>query len=394
MTTLQLYHYGFPWPIGAHPRARDLPEPTHTFTGGGALPTLGSQAVNGLHSLQLDDNRSYSLTIHRAHTLLNAAVQGKGGTRPYITLGTDDAIPGAAAIARPADPPGTIPDPPDGSELRTLRIEGVWMASGDQPPGNARPDFVIDRAEHAADMPDWSDVTIRDATFDPGGTRADGAPITALRIVVRGRVRRLRIERCILGPIEVEQDEANCANSGAVEELIIHDSIVDGQRLASRQAIACVTGRVELQRVTVLGNVRATLLDASDSIITGELDVSNQQQSCLRFSAVSPGGNLPRSFETFGPARASEGTLETAIVPAFFVSLRFGDPGYASLSLLAPVEIRQGAESGSEMGAFSSSLRPIRLKSTLDKVDEFKPAGVIAQYMLQGEEAPLEPNEG
>ncbi len=83
----------------------------------------------------------------------------------------------------------------------------------------------------------------------------------------------------------------------------------------------------------------------------------NQQASCLRFSAVSPGGSLPRLFEVFGPPRASEFIAGTPIVPAFFTSLRFGDPGYAQLSVVAPLEIAQGAENGSEMGSFSSLLR-------------------------------------
>jgi hypothetical protein len=41
------------------------------------------------------------------------------------------------------------------------------------------------------------------------------------------------------------------------------------------------------------------------------------------------------------------------------------------------------------MGAFSALLRPIHLNSIQNKVDEFKPAGVIAQYILEGEHAPL-----
>ena len=380
------YHYGFAGPIGAHPIARELPPATSHNALGGFIGTLGEVAAPGDPDFaEIDNSRTYVIRIHRAHPMTNAAVQGAGGQRPYLLVSSDDGAATDAANARPADP-SALPVAPPGT--RTLRFEGVWVGSAD----DMRHEFVLERAVSRASGFDWDEVVLREATFDPGGVRGDGSPIAPLRLLVRGRVKRLVIERCIVGPILVERVD-DCAESGFVEELVIHDSVVDAQGFDDHMAIDCVTGRVEIQRVTVFGNVDVALAQISDSIITGTLSVLNQQQSCLRFSAVSPGGILPRSFEAFGPARPSEGIVETAIARAFFTSLRFGDPGYGLLSLLAPIEIGQGAENGSEMGAFSSLLRPIRLNSIVSKVDEFKPAGVIAQYMLQGEEAPLHPDD-
>jgi hypothetical protein len=368
------YHYGFAGPIGAHPVARELPDPfLPTITGGGVLdPTLLADD----RVLQFDDSRTYTLTIHHAAAVTNAALQAKGDQRPYVRVTSDDGMTGDAANLRP--------DVPASGETRSFRIEGVWLGSAD----DTKPDFVIERAAPAGTDFDWDEVVIRGSTFDPGGLRGDGTEISPLRLRIIGRIQRLVIDHCVLGPILVEQ-LADCADSGFVSELVITDSIVDGSNFSPQTALDCVTGTVELERVTVLGDVNVALLQASDSIILGTLNVLNQQQSCLRFSAVSPGGSLPRLFEVFGPGRPSDNVPDTPIVSAFFTSLRFGDPGYATLSVVAPSEIVTGAENGSEMGAFSSLLRPIRLNSIVNKVDEFKPAGVIAQYVLEGENAPF-----
>ncbi|HEY6477149.1 MAG TPA: hypothetical protein VI456_11250, partial [Polyangia bacterium] len=73
-------------------------------------------------------------------------------------------------------------------------------------------------------------------------------------------------------------------------------------------------------------------------------------------------------------------------VPSFFfTSLRFGDAGYAQLSQAAPAAVSAGAENGSEMGAFSSELRPIHLAGIIAKVDQFKPVAVLPQYVLEEE---------
>ena len=388
------YHYGFSGPpgsqpvVGAHPVERELPPFTRRGLGG-AYPAIDPidppddpVLVNG-DVLELQDSRTYALTIHRGDPLTNAAIQGRGDERPYLLLSTDDGDTDHVANLVPADPTDDPVVPPG---TRTFRIEGVWVGSD----GDAGHLIVVERAENPSDTVefDWDEIVLRQTTLDPGGVRGDETTIPAIRLLIRGRVRRLRIESCIIGSILVEQVEP-CSQSGFVEELVIHDSIVDGQGFGSDPAIECTTGHVELERVTIFGNVEVGRLDATDCIIMGTLSVLNQQGSCLRFSAVSPGGSLPRTFEVFGPPPSNEeGAAGTVIEPAFFTSLRFGDPGYASPSVVAPIEITQGAESGSEMGAFSALFRPIRMASIINKVDEFKPAGIIAQYILEGEHAP------
>jgi hypothetical protein len=61
------------------------------------------------------------------------------------------------------------------------------------------------------------------------------------------------------------------------------------------------------------------------------------------------------------------------LVPSFTTS-RYGDPAYGQLSQVCPEEIRQGAEDGSEMGAFSFLKQPQResnLRLTFDQYLRF-----------------------
>ena len=64
-----------------------------------------------------------------------------------------------------------------------------------------------------------------------------------------------------------------------------------------------------------------------------------------------------------------------------FTSDVFGQPGYAQLSASAPPELLRGAENGSEIGAWSSLMNPIKLDSLGHKVEEFLPFGLIPVFI-------------
>src|SRR5215813_1296191 len=118
----------------------------------------------------------------------------------------------------------------------------------------------------------------------------------------------------------------------------------------------------------------------------GQLVVANTQVSCVRFSAfiyeaLDSSSNPQRLPQLFHVPDI------LTIEPFFFVSMRFGDPGYAALSLAAPEALVRGAENTSEMGSFSFLLRPIRFGSIVTKIDEFKPVGVLPQFVFEGESA-------
>ena len=56
--------------------------------------------------------------------------------------------------------------------------------------------------------------------------------------------------------------------------------------------------------------------------------------------------------------------------------MRYGRPEYAQLRLSAPLEIRTGAEDGSEMGAFCNLKQPQRESNLRLRLQEYLPFGL------------------
>ena len=103
------------------------------------------------------------------------------------------------------------------------------------------------------------------------------------------------------------------------------------------------------------------------------MDVTNTQDGCFRFGAAPTGSRVPRAYESHFCDQFAH----------VFTSRRFGRPGYGQLSQAAPRELLRGAENGSEVGAWSGLLNPIKFDSLRTKVDEYLPFGLIPVYMYQ-----------
>jgi len=131
-------------------------------------------------------------------------------------------------------------------------------------------------------------------------------------------------------------------------------------------ALAMPEGATSLERVTVLGRMYIHSLEASESILDDVAYVEDAQRGCVRFSAWSTGSVLPRKYES----------VEMPASSPLFTSRRFGDPGYAQLLESVDGTISQGAEDGSEMGAFAAEKNPIKERSLLLKFEEFMPLGL------------------
>jgi uncharacterized repeat protein (TIGR01451 family) len=359
------YHYGFSAELGAGPYPRpDIDITPLREAIDGVVPDGGLLQGDGL---LISDNRSYDLTIEAGETLQDDAVITAGPQRrPFLRL------QGAVGSETQAV---LVPD----DTAQTFVIDGGWFA-GQDPNGDIASgdtfDLVIDGAAGNIDNEyDFERVEIRFATLDPGGARADGVTIPPLRIFVRSRIRRLVLRRAISGPIIVEKEDAT--DPSVIEELVICESIVDASQTSTGLAVSNAFGRVSLEGSTVFGDLYAAELDASNSIVVGVVNVVNNQAGCFRFSATFSGADVrlpPRYRDYVG-----------RIPPAFFNSSKFGDPQYAQLSIVAPDSITTGAENGSEMGAFSHLLNPIRLNSIRAKVNEYGPAGQLAQYLFEGD---------
>ena len=172
------------------------------------------------------------------------------------------------------------------------------------------------------------------------------------------------------------------ANQPGPEPLLNRALLDDAYKLElADAALALADGAVNLSRCTVLGEIAVHRLDASECILEELAQVDDTQDGCVRFTAWADGSVLPRKFES----------VRIPQVAALFTSTDFGQPGYGQLLPLAddailPLPtptgalqntISEGAEDGSEMGAYARDKNPIKARALLIKFDEFMPAGLV-----------------
>ena len=374
------YHYGFSADLGAGTYDRSASVRTESVTlfpdgGNDPGPVTGfALPADGTHGFV--NSKTYRPDTPPGNRLADIEdlwIQADDRERPYITL-----VPENNAREWIFEAAAKVND----DDVRCLTLDGLWI--GVNPDGI--PDEVLaDPADPCTPVEavlaiegEFDRVVIRHCTLDPGGERArlvanTCTPIASVVLEIRGQVRELIIESSIVGPIREVTDDADPCSVGQIE---IRDSIVQSL-LAGTPAISTRVGEVTLERVTVFGDVEVNRLDASEALIPGLVRVLDNQHGCFRFSATDrhPDRRLPRQFEShlFAPA----------IPRHFFTSRRFGDPAFAQLSKTAPASVATGAENGSEMGAFSGLLNPIKRRDLERKVIEFMPFGLIPQFIFE-----------
>jgi len=335
-TSLVNYFYGFSGPIGAgtYDRASSVLTPTlPALTLGAAITAAdidpGTPLAAGV--TELADSSTFGPAANKAG-IQNTQIQGRNRQRPYLRLAaswTLDSTPNVDAL---------------------LTLEGVWLgASGT---------FALLLAGN------FHTVTIRHATLDPGGLDWQGNPIAPLPVQITGDIETLFIDRAILSSISL--------NGGSLKQLQITDSILQSSNAAT-PVINLPLSSLDIRRSTVFGDVNGDRLYASEALFTGNVNIADTQDGCFRFSATITGSRVPHPYESYFFKDAEH----------FFTSRRFGQPGYAQLSQSAPAGLLTGAENGSEIGAFSSLLNPIRLDGLRAKVDEYMPFGLIPAFVLQ-----------
>lgn len=131
-------------------------------------------------------------------------------------------------------------------------------------------------------------------------------------------------------------------------------------------AIALAAGDVTITRSTILGPATVHRIDVSESILHDVVTTEDPQHGCVRFSSWASGSVLPRKYES----------VEIAPRAEIFTSTDFGQPGYGQL-LHGAAAVREGAENGSEQGAFYDEINAIRERSLLLKLQELMPLGLI-----------------
>lgn len=383
---VQRFHFGLVNPVGAGPFDRaallspdadvDGEIPSGTVNGDGFFvdpgPVTGvTLPTTGVH--RVPSSKTYEPDIGVTQTWADVGplvLEAADGERPYLRFTPPEADPTvtirAAAGAAPPD----------------LRLDGLWL--GIEPPDLA-PVVLADTGDPCQVVPAhivldgaFDTVILRHCTVDPGGEQArllptTCMPIPAITLELRGQVNRLLIDRCITGPILEATDSGDPCSA---REIIVCDSIV--QALDDIEpAISSRIASLQILRSTVFGHVTVNRLYASEALIQGTVRVTDNQTGCFRFSATDadPDRRLPPQFESH--------LLAPTIPNHVFVSRRFGDAGYAQLSPTAPAEILNGGENRSEMGVFNRRLLPVRQTDLENKVVEYLPFGLAAQYITE-----------
>lgn len=187
---------------------------------------------------------------------------------------------------------------------------------------------------------------------------------------------RIQIERTICGPMSL---------AATVPELSIVDSIVSA---GADEALSAPGTTADIQKSTVFGETHVRRLDAGNSIFTDLITVAQRQAGCVRFcylpderagEAAGDGpvrSRTPRRYACQPDLALADGEDSAAehirlrMAPAFG-STDYGDADCAQLSLTCPIEVRTGAEDGSEMGVFSHLRQPQREGNLLASMDEY-----------------------
>jgi hypothetical protein len=241
-----------------------------------------------------------------------------------------------------------------------------------------------------------SQLVIRHCTLVPGwGINCDCEPDRPAEPSLElFNVRaRLHIHHSIVGAIQINEDEVKTDPI----PVSISDSILDATDL-KREAIGApgmlvAHAVLSIERATVFGIIDVRAIEAAnDSIFMGCVNVARRQLGCMRFCYVPAGCRTPRRYncQPDGVVQAAIAALKDPTVQAAviakeqlrvipqFNSSRYGQPGYAQLSLTSAVEIRRGAEDESEMGVFHDLFQPQREANLRARLNEYSAAGMDA----------------
>lgn len=377
------YNYGCFAPVGAGGHDREVSDDPGAAVVNSVVASLAPivLAPAGLAALV---RYPASLTWQLSGALpafANLSWKASNRARPYVQLARSS---GTQAVISSSPTDATKPpDHPD--NLREIVIDGLWLAvaMASYPeqvllaPGEAVTPVLSSIVIDATAAP-IQKVTLRNVTLDPGGERARLLPCRAtaipfVRLLLKGEIGELLIENSVIGPIEEFAAASDPCSAGRVT---IRDSIVHAIR-ATQPAIHLRSGELTIERSTVFGKIMVNRLYASELLVTGQVIAADNQHGCFRFSAAGddPAMRLPRQFESH--------RIAGGIVPHMFVSQRFGDAGYAQLSQTIPPEIETGAENGSEIGAYSGVLGPIKLRDLATKLEEYAPLNTIPGFVLE-----------
>jgi hypothetical protein len=255
---------------------------------------------------------------------------------------------------------------------------------------------------------------------DAGACFLNGLLLEGQLVVMPGNLGQLGLAHCSVVPgrgslsvaaggnerLGVSVDHSICAAISVpdpIHELKISDSIVGDDASSPDFSVDSPETALNLLRSSFFGRVSGFSLSASDCIFASVVEARRRQTGCVRFSYVPPGSRVPRRYRcqpdleiatrTDALRRAKAPNAPTsaqlaaitaevnALIRPLFVSRRYGDPGFGQLELHCAAQIRTGAESGAEMGAFEFLKQPQREANLRDALAEYLRVGLEARLV-------------
>jgi hypothetical protein len=202
-------------------------------------------------------------------------------------------------------------------------------------------------------------LILRDCTLVP----SDDASL-----VIEHPFSRVRLERCITGPLHVVAE----ANVGVELQDCIVDAGATDEVAFAANASGDAGASIALRECTIVGTVDARVIElASNCIFLGTVTASRRQEGCLRFCWLPVVSVTPRRFRCLPDAAHPD-------AQPHFTALRHGHPGYCQLRGVTAREIREGADDGGEMGVMHALFQPQRETNLRIRLDEYLRFGLRA----------------
>jgi hypothetical protein len=405
------YHYGFSGEIGAGTYNRPDVEantPGSEVSGGGSELSAANILNNGI--TQINDSATYS-PVGNKNAVVKLTLQAANKQRPYLRLTRDwilntgpninsELILDGLWVGGNSNGPFKIIL--KGNYEKVL-IRHCTLDPGEQNGTDANGDTIhavpllidgyVEQLEIAASITGpiqigengiLEKLSVRDSILQAidGEPAADVVSASSLSEplfkITRDSLTKLKEAGVPDNILEDLESLIDRVFTGEVEFLnkikqTIDDELSDQQRLDILRfsSTAYSPTLVELNRVTVFGAIKAHRLRASDTLVTGQVEVTDTQDGCFRFSAAPKRSRLPKAYESYIIDDSHH----------YFTSRSFGQPGYGQLSETVPAEIERGAENGAEMGAFNMLLNPIKMDGLQAKVNEYMPFGRIPIFI-------------
>ena len=357
------YSYGFSDDMGGGPYKKETlvsPVAARVSAGGSTLPQALAAVGTRDAVIQIDDSATIdgnlTITLGPQQDLV---VQASEGTKPAVNgVLTIVSAPGAE-----------------------VALDGVLIAK-------------MVRVTGAEQMT----LTLRHCTLSPVELAGDLTPKPLATPSIRwndaGCHGALVLDRSISGRVVVGRDVRVGIGNSLVDAVQEGSAVLAGSEDGREPA-----GVLRTVGSTLLGSVHVRQLESADqSLFMGPVTSDQTQAGCARFSFLPLESQVPRRYRCQPDFAIRQATDEaTSRYPnlsaseldqiaarvrsrlqPIWTSRQFGQPGYGQLHGSCPVEIRAGAEDGSEMGVFHDGFQWQRESNVRTRLAEYLRLGLDA----------------